>query len=127
MRDVDHHADAVHLFDHAPAERREPSEGPLVRRLAAVRVGQLAVPVVRQRHVPRAAVVELANTSDRRRLISEGVPVFDADERHLLALCCNPVHVGRRQRELDLIVRLGYVLGGLVGIIAFLASWAVRG
>jgi uncharacterized membrane protein YheB (UPF0754 family) len=31
------------------------------------------------------------------------------------------------QRELDLIVRLGYVLGGLVGIVAFLASWAVRG
>ena len=31
------------------------------------------------------------------------------------------------QRELDLIVRLGYVLGGLVGVIAFLANVLVRG
>jgi uncharacterized membrane-anchored protein YjiN (DUF445 family) len=31
------------------------------------------------------------------------------------------------QRELDLIVRLGYVLGGLVGVIAFLVSVLVRG
>lgn len=30
------------------------------------------------------------------------------------------------QRELDLIVRLGYVLGGLVGVIAFLVSVALR-
>jgi len=31
------------------------------------------------------------------------------------------------QRELDLIVRLGYVLGGLVGVIAFGAALLVRG
>jgi uncharacterized membrane protein YheB (UPF0754 family) len=31
------------------------------------------------------------------------------------------------QRELDLIVRLGYVLGGMVGVIAFLANMLVRG
>jgi uncharacterized membrane protein YheB (UPF0754 family) len=31
------------------------------------------------------------------------------------------------QRELDLIVRLGYVLGGLVGVIAFGVSVLVRG
>ena len=31
------------------------------------------------------------------------------------------------QRELDLIVRLGYVLGGLVGVMAFLANLLVRG
>jgi uncharacterized membrane protein YheB (UPF0754 family) len=30
------------------------------------------------------------------------------------------------QRELDLIVRLGYVLGGLVGLVAFLVSLALR-
>jgi uncharacterized membrane-anchored protein YjiN (DUF445 family) len=30
------------------------------------------------------------------------------------------------QRELDLIVRLGYVLGGLVGVVAFLVSLALR-
>ena len=30
------------------------------------------------------------------------------------------------QRELDLIVRLGYWLGGLVGVIAFLVSLALR-
>jgi uncharacterized membrane protein YheB (UPF0754 family) len=30
------------------------------------------------------------------------------------------------QRELDLIVRLGYVLGGLVGLVAFLVNLAVR-
>lgn len=30
------------------------------------------------------------------------------------------------QRELDLIVRLGYVLGGLVGVVAFLMSLALR-
>jgi uncharacterized membrane protein YheB (UPF0754 family) len=31
------------------------------------------------------------------------------------------------QRELDLIVRLGYLLGGLVGVIAFLAGLLFRG
>jgi uncharacterized membrane protein YheB (UPF0754 family) len=31
------------------------------------------------------------------------------------------------QRELDLIVRLGYLLGGLVGVIAFLANVLIRG
>jgi uncharacterized membrane protein YheB (UPF0754 family) len=32
---------------------------------------------------------------------------------------------GVTQRELDLIVRLGYFLGGLVGVIAFLINWLV--
>ena len=31
------------------------------------------------------------------------------------------------QRELDLIVRLGYVLGGLVGVVAFLVNVLLGG
>jgi uncharacterized membrane protein YheB (UPF0754 family) len=31
------------------------------------------------------------------------------------------------QRELDLIVRLGYVLGGLVGVVAFLVNLLLGG
>ena len=133
MREVDHDADAVELGDHLLAELAQAVVRPLAARLAGVRVGQLAVPVVRQRQVAGAAVVELLDALDRRRGIAERVAVLDADERDLLAGLVDPPDVGGGQRQLDLVGRdlFGQQMNGvelrdrlLVGVVV--AFWGER-
>ena len=80
VREVDHEADAVHLGDRLLAELAQPVVQPLAVALAGVRVGELAVAVVRQRQVAAAAVVELL---DARQVGADRVGVLDADQRHL--------------------------------------------
>ena len=72
MRDVDDHAEVVHGPDDFAPEVRQPAVPPRVARGVApvVRVH------VRQRHVARAAAVELAQRDQR---VLDGVPPFDAD------------------------------------------------
>ena len=103
MRDVDHDAESVHLGDDLLAERRQAVVQPPAVALAGVRVGELAVAVVRERHVARAAIVELLDA--REDVGAERVAVLDADERDLLAAGGDPADVGGGQREPDLVRR----------------------
>ena len=68
--------------DHLPAERRQAAPAPLVVGLAGVRIGELAVAVVRERHVAAAALVELLHPGD---VGADRIAVLDADDRDLLA------------------------------------------
>ena len=100
VRDVDHDSPPVHFLDDLTAERREAAPRPLVVRLAGVRVGELTVAVVRERHVPAAAVPELLHPLD---IGAERVAVLDADDGDLLAALRDPRDVGGGQRELDVV------------------------
>ena len=81
----------------------KPLCSPLAARLAVVGVGELAVPVVRERQIARTAIVELLDPLDRRRGIAERVAVLDPDQRDLLAGLVDAPHVGGGERELDLV------------------------
>ena len=63
------------------------------------------MPVVRERHVAGAAIVELLHAPRDRLVVAERIAVLDADERDLLAGGVDAAHVGRRQRQLDLVGR----------------------
>ena len=96
-----------HLFisaDDLFAERRQAIPLPAVP-LAGVGVRQLAVAVVRERHVAAAAHVELLHPVDRGAFVTQRVTVLDPDQRDLLALRIDPPHVLSRERQLDLIGR----------------------
>ena len=99
MREVDHDPPLVHLGDHLLAELAEAVVQPLAVALAGVGVGELAVAVVRERHVAAAAIVELLHALD---VGAERIGVLDADQRDLLARLRDARHVGRGQRQLDL-------------------------
>src|SRR5438094_5457626 len=101
MRDVNHEADSIHLGDNLLAEGRETVAFPTLA-LAGVRIGELAMAVVRQRHVARAAIKKLLDAAD---VLVYGVAVLDTNERDSLALRLDPAHVGRGQRQLDLVGR----------------------
>ncbi len=59
-----------------------PLFGASSRRFACVRIRQLVVTVVGERHVTAAAVVELADTRD---VGADRIAILDADDRHLAA------------------------------------------
>ena len=80
--------------------------------------------VVRQRHVARAAIVELLDPRERDLLVAERIAVLDADERDLLAAGVDPADVGGGQRELDLVGR--DLLGEPVDRVELLDSPACR-
>src|SRR3954471_4978929 len=101
MRDVDHDPDAVHLGDRLFAERRQPVPLPALA-LAGVRVRQLAVAVVRERNVARAAIVELL---DPPEVFADWIPVLDADERDLAPSRIDLARFCSRQRQADLVGR----------------------
>ena len=101
MGDVNHEADSIHLGDDLPAEGRETVPFPTLV-LAGVRIGELAMAVVRQRHVARAAIKKLLDSAD---VLAHGVAVLDTNERDSLALRLDSAHVGRGQRQLDLVGR----------------------
>ena len=86
MRDVDHHAKPVHLADYLLAKRRESIPAPDTVALAGVGIGELTVPVVRQRHVAPAAFVELADVGD---VCADREAILDADENGLAAAGVN--------------------------------------
>ncbi len=69
-----------------------PLFGASLRRLAGVRIRQLVVTVVRERHVAAAAVVELADT---REVGADRIAVLDADDRDLAPASRDAGHVGR--------------------------------
>jgi len=48
MREVDHHADAIHFGDDLAPARAETAVGSVSRGLAGVRVRELIVPAVRE-------------------------------------------------------------------------------
>ena len=94
--------EAVHFLNHLAAERRQPAPLPLVVGFAGVRIGELVVAVVRERHVAPAAVVELLDAFDVR---ADRIPVLDADHGDFLAALRDADDVGGRQGELDLVRR----------------------
>ncbi len=105
MREVDHDADPVQFGDDLLAEIAQAVVQPLAGRLAGVRVGELAVTVVREREITRAAAVELLDALDGGGGVAERVAVLDADERDLLAGLADPPDIGGGQRQLDLVGR----------------------
>ncbi len=62
MRQIDHHPQAIHLGDDFPAQRRQSIVIEVALGFARIRIGQLAVAVVGQRHVSPAPVVELLHS-----------------------------------------------------------------
>ena len=66
---------------------------------AGVRVGQLAVAVVRERQIARAAAVELLDAAE---ILAEGIAVLDTDERDFAARRIDLSRLGRGQRQADL-------------------------
>ena len=71
VREVDHDADAIQLGDDLLAESLRPLCSHSPSGFAGVRVGELAVAVVRQRQVAGAAIVELLDARDRGRLVAQ--------------------------------------------------------
>jgi len=82
MRDVDHHAEPVHLRNDLPPQFREPLVREVVGGLAGVRVGQLAVAVVGEREVPGPQLGELPDVG---QVGAEGIAVLHPDQGHLAA------------------------------------------
>ena len=102
MREIDHDPPLVHLGDRLLAHLAEAVVQPLAVALAGVRIGELAVAVVRERHVAAAAIVELLDALD---VGAERIGVLDADQRHLLARLGNARHIRGGERQPDLVRR----------------------
>ena len=78
MRDVDQHANALHLVHHLLAEWREPVMSDDRRPVEACRVGPLVRVRVGERHVAKTQPVERSQRVER---VLDGVPALDAHER----------------------------------------------
>ena len=96
VRYVDHHAESVHFPDDLLAERTQTVVQPHTVAFSGVRVGELAVSVVRQRHVATAAVEELL---DVREVGADRKAVLDPDEDHALTGGVNATGIGRGIRD----------------------------
>ncbi len=94
MREVDEHAEPVHLAHDLLAERGEPTDGRRVR----ARICPGHVLRVRQRHVARTELVEHAQRSQR---VVDRVPPFHPDQRRNPSTFEDPLHVIGRQCELE--------------------------
>ena len=94
MREVHHHAQAIHLAHNFFAERGQA----VMLGLVAGGIGPIGVLGVRQRHVTRAERVGHAQHGQR---VVDRVAAFHADERGDLPLAMNPLDVGGRQRQFE--------------------------
>ena len=74
----------------------------IARRLAGIRIRELVVAVVRERHIAAAPLVELA---DAREVGADRVAVLDADDRDLTPATGDAGHIGRCERKADLLRR----------------------
>jgi hypothetical protein len=102
MRQIDHHAQAIHLGDDFPAERRQSVVVEVALGFSRIRIGELAVAIVGQRHVSPAPVVELLHFLD---IGPDGISVLHTDDGDSQVLLVQREHVGRRQRQADLVGR----------------------
>ena len=87
VRDVDQHAEPVHLAHHLAPERRQPA----VRRGVGRRVGPVVVLAVSERHVADA---ERIVGAQRAEAVLERLAVLHAEERGDLALLPGALDVG---------------------------------
>jgi small ligand-binding sensory domain FIST len=94
VRQVDQHADPLHLADHVAAEVGQPAG----RRLVGGRVGPADVRVVGERHIPHAQRVQHPQRAERAR---DRVAALGAEQRGDPAGREDPLHVGGGQRELQ--------------------------
>ncbi len=94
MRQVDQHAQALHLADHVSAEIGQTAG----RRGIRGRVGPADVHVVGQGHVPHAELVQHAQRAERG---GDAMAAFGAEQRGHPAGGEDPLHVGGGQRELQ--------------------------
>ncbi len=92
MRQVDQHADPLHLADHVPAEPAQPAG----LRLVGSRIGPADVGVVGQGHVPHAERVEHPQHAERP---GDRVAALGAEQRGDPAGGEDLLHVVRGQRE----------------------------
>ena len=120
MRHIHHHPEAIHFLDGLAAHWRQPAPFPFVAGLARVRVCQLVVAVVRERHVAPAAVVEFLDAFEVR---ADRKPVLDADHGHLLAALRDADDVRGREGKLDVLRR--DLLGEAMNRVEFSDSRAV--
>ncbi len=95
VRDVDDHAEVVHRVYDLAAEAGQA----VVPRLVARRVAPVVRVHVRQRHVARAALVEVAERVER---VLDGVAALDADHERDLRLLLRRSDAGDVGREGDL-------------------------
>ena len=102
MRDIDHHAQPVHLGDDLLAERRQAMPHPVIGCFAGVRVAQLAVAIVGQRHVAPAPVVELLHAAE---IVGDAIAVLDAHERDLPSARVDPARIVRCIGDRDAVRR----------------------
>ena len=94
VRQIDEHAEPVHLADHFFPERRESTRGGRVGRGVSPR----GVARVRQRHVAGTGAVEHPQRPER---VVDGVAALHADQRSDPALLERPLHVVCRERQLE--------------------------
>ena len=87
VRDVDQHAEPVHLAHHLAPERRQPA----VRRGVGRRIGPVVVLAMRERHVADA---ERVVGAQRAEAVLERLAVLHAEERGDLALLTGALDVG---------------------------------
>ena len=102
MRQIDHHAQAIHLGDDFAAQRRQSVVVEVALGFSRIRIGELAVAVVGQRHVSPAAVVELLHSLD---IGPDGISVLHADDGDAEVLFVQREDVGGRQRQADVVGR----------------------
>jgi hypothetical protein len=96
VRDVDDHAEVVHRPHDRPPEVGEAA----VPSRVAGRVAPVVRVHVRQRQVPRAAAVEIAQQIER---VLDGVAAFDADHQRRLSFALRGADRGRIGGEEELV------------------------
>jgi hypothetical protein len=98
MRQINHHPEAIHLGDHFPAERRQSVVIEVALGFSGVRIGELAVAIVRQRHVSAAPIVELLHSLD---VGPDGISILHADDGDPQVLFVQSEDICGRQRQAD--------------------------
>ena len=96
MRDIDHDAEPVHLGDGLPAEFAEAAMQKVVFGFAGMGIGKFIVPVMRERHVAPAAVMEFL---DPREVEADRISVFDTDHGNFATACGDLADIVRTQYD----------------------------
>ena len=109
MRDIDHHAEAVHLVDHVFAELGQPLLGVGDGRVVDVSgaVGPAIGIGPGERHVTHAERIVLPQQCER---VLNGVPALNAHERGKLVLAVGKLYALRRRNKHYLVRMLGHLL-----------------
>jgi len=94
MRKIDHHAEAVHFRDDPAAQRRKSVVVEIALRFAGIGIGELAVAVMRERHVTPAAIIELLDTL---QVEADGIAILNADDGGALACFMQSDDIGGRE------------------------------